>query len=447
MPDLKPRLLKGFRDYLPEIQLPKERMLRKVATVFESFGYAPLATPALEYAEILAGKCGEEGDKLLYRFEDHGGRKVAMRYDLTVPLARVLAQYGDLELPFRRYQIGPVWRAEKPARGRFREFVQCDADIAGTTSLLADVEVIQVACRVLEALGVDGFRIRVSNRKVLGGLLEGIGIAEGSRGMGVIRTIDKLDKAGLDGVERLLSEENGLGEPEVARVLEFLRGKEAGAEATLDAAERYFEGVEIGREGVGEIREVLALAAPAGIADRIRVDLTLARGMDYYTGTIAEGVLTDLPGFGSVLGGGRYDELVGVFRGSPIPAVGISLGVDRLLAGLLELELVEAERTPSRVLVSLFDRDSAAESVRAADELRGAGLCVELAPEPTKLSKQFRLADRKGIPLVVVLGPDEIAAGEAAVKDLRRGTQETVDRSALATHLAERLRDFQPAPN
>lgn len=439
MPDVQPRLLKGFRDYLPEVQLPKERMLSQIVAVFESFGFAPLQTPALEYADVLSGKCGEEGDKLLYRFEDHGGRSVALRYDLTVPLARVLGQYGNLDTPFKRYQIGPVWRAEKPARGRFREFVQCDADIAGTKSLLADVEVLQVACRCFERLGIDGFRVRLSNRKVLSGLLVKIGVGEGPAGMAVIRTIDKMDKIDEDGIRKILRDENGLAETAVDDVFEFtgLAGESTGD--TLDQLDAYFGDIEVGRAGVAELREVTGYLDPAGIANRVTLDLSLARGMDYYTGTIAEGVLTDLPGFGSVLGGGRYDELVGLFRGQSIPAVGISVGVDRLLAGLQELELVDSVSTPTEVFVTLFDEGSIAESMRLSSELRAKGLRVEMAPEAVKLGKQLRFADRKGIPLVLVAGPDELEQGNVAVKDLRRGAQETVARESLAADLRRRL--------
>lgn len=445
MPDVKPRLLKGFRDYLPETQLPKDQMLRTIASVFESFGYAPIQTPALEYAEVLTGKYGEEGDKLLYRFDDHGKRSIALRYDLTVPLARVLGQYGTLETPFKRYQIGPVWRAEKPARGRFREFVQCDADIAGSSSPLADVEVLQVACTVFEKLGVKGFRLRVSNRKLLTGLLVRAGVDDEDAGMAVIRTIDKLDKLDEATIRRILAEDNGLSPVGVDTVFEFLGLADGAGEDVLDRVEAYFEGVEVGLEGAGELRKVMQYIEATGFADRVHVDLSLARGMDYYTGTIAEGVLTDLPGFGSVLGGGRYDGLVGRFRGQSIPAVGISVGVDRLLAGLQELELVPAVSTPTQVLVTIFDQDSAVASIELASELRAGGLRVELAPDATKLGKQFKFADRKGIPMVLVLGPDEIMENKVAVKDLRAGTQETIDRTQLAEVLRSRLAESVPA--
>jgi len=441
MPDVEPRILKGFRDYLPEIQVPKERMLRSIADVFESFGYAPLQTPALEYAEILLGKCGEEGDKLLYRFADHGGRDVALRYDLTVPLARLVGQYGEIDLPFKRYQIAPVWRAEKPARGRFREFVQCDVDVAGTASLLADVETLQVACAVLDRLGVRGYRIRVSNRKILTGLLATIGVGEGPAGMGVIRTIDKLDKLDRDGVVRLLREENGLAERAIERIFEFLGMGGADDSETAARVREYFRGVESGERGADELAEVVGHCNAVGIAERVRIDLTLARGMDYYTGTIAEGVLTDLPGFGSVLGGGRYDNLVGVFRGSPVPAVGISIGVDRLLAGLRELGLVAEVATPTEVLVTIFDPSGVPEALRLARDLRAAGLRVELFHEPAKIGKQIRYADRRGVPFVAIQGPDERQRGEVSIKDLRGGSQSTVGCDRAAAWLVERLRD------
>ncbi len=441
MPDVSPRVLKGFRDSLPEIQLPKERMLRRIESIFESFGFAPIQTPALEYSEILLGKCGDEGDKLLYRFEDNGGRDVALRYDLTVPFARVMGQHRDLDLPFRRYQIAPVWRAEKPARGRFREFTQCDVDIAGSASLLADVEILQVGCAVLSGLGIDGFRVRLSNRKLLAGLLARVERTEDATGRAIIRIIDKLDK--LD-ESKIRSELEGVGLPTegVDRIFEFFqRGKSGAPGEILERAEQFFAGIDRGLEGVEELREVVGCLESAGIQDRVCLDLSLARGMDYYTGTIAEGVLTDLPGFGSVLGGGRYDDLVGSFRGQPVPAVGISVGIDRLLAGLQELELVPRASTPTQILVAQFDAELRSHAIELAARLRTEGRSVELSHEAGKLGKQFKAAHRRGIPVVVLAGPDEVRDGTVTLKVLETGSQETVSASDLPARLTEILGD------
>ncbi len=438
MASVSPRILQGFRDYLPETMIPKERMLRRIASVFERFGYAPLQTPALEFADILLGKMGEEGDKLLYRFRDHGDRDVALRYDLTVPLARVVAQYlPQLPMPFKRYQIAPVWRAESPGRGRYREFLQCDADVVGTESPVADAEVIQVGCAVLDELGVPAYEMRVSNRNILGGFAAHVGL-EGRAVLGFFRTVDKMDKVGIEGVLELLREENGLAGEAIGRTKEFL--SLGGSPKILDAIRKSYGEVDEIARGAEQLREVLRILEPTGAASHVVVDVSLARGMDYYTGTIYEGVLSNLPGFGTVVAGGRYDELVGTFAEKPIPAVGISVGVDRLFTGLQELGLVHEETSPTQVLVAVFSPELAPESMRIATDLRRAGLAVEVVLGAEKLGKQFKYADRKKIPIVVVPGPDELARGEVTVKLLASGEQKTVSTSTLAEAVQQSLK-------
>ncbi|MCA9537382.1 MAG: histidine--tRNA ligase [Myxococcales bacterium] len=424
MPDVQARVLKGFRDYLPDTMLPRQRMLDRIAQTFESFGFAPLATPALEYADILLGKYGDEGDKLLYRFEDNGGRDVALRYDLTVPLARVVAMNGQLPRPFRRYQIAPVWRAEKPGRGRFREFVQCDVDIVGVPDLMADAECLAVGASVLRALGVLDFELRVNNRKLLTGMLARLGIDEGPPALGVLRTVDKLPKIGEAAVRGLLATENGLENKQIDGIFEFLG---------LDPStlRDWFADSPIGRQGADELIELLKLADELGVGDKVRIDLSIARGLDYYTGTIYETFLTALEGLGSVMSGGRYDELLTLFGGPAVPAVGISLGVDRLLAGLLELGVVQATSTPSRVLVTVFDAASRPHSYRCAAALRAGGVAAEVFPGAPRMKKQLAHANRMGIPFAVIVGPDEAARGEVQLKDLRSGEQAAVSLAAL----------------
>ena len=426
------RVLKGFRDYLPERMLPKERMLQAVARVFESYGFAPLSTPALEYADILVGKYGEEGDKLLYRFQDNGGRDVALRYDLTVPLARVMGMNRSLPLPFKRYQIAPVWRAEKPGRGRYREFLQCDVDIVGSVSLMADAECLAVGAATLRALGVEGFVLRVSNRKLLTGLMQRLGIPEGEPMHAVLRVVDKLPKVGEAAVRQLLEQEIGLAVDSVDGVFEFLgldasdltgwfAGREAGAEA--------------GAAGAAELAELLALAAEQGLADVVEVDLSIARGLDYYTGTIYETFLTELESLGSVMSGGRYDDLLGMFGGQSNPAVGISLGVDRLLAGLTELGLAGELASPTKVLVTVFGEETRAYSYAVGGALRDAGVAAEVFLGSPRMKKQFRYANQRNIPFVVMAGPDEVAGGVYTLKELATGEQATVDRDALITRM------------
>ncbi len=432
------RTLKGFRDYLPEADIPRQAMLRRIADVFESFGFGPLTTPAIEYAEVLLGKYGEEGDKLLYRFEDNGGRDVALRYDLTVPLARVVAEHGNLERPFRRYQMAPVWRAEKPARGRFREFLQCDVDIVGEPSMVADAECMMVGLAVLEALGVPGYEMRVNNRKILDGFLDGLGVEETERRHGVLRVIDKLPKIGREGVAEELRREVGLDDAAVEAAFAFM---EAGVRTLDDVrrlGERFAEG-SVGRRGVDELIRLLELVAEAGYGGHVAVDLSIARGLDYYTGTIYETFVTGRESFGSVMSGGRYDELLGMFLKDSIPAVGISLGVDRLLSVLEDMGLVAGRAGVADVYVAVFDEAGFGAMAGLARVLRSAGLKVEMSLSAGRLGKQFKFAEKKGYRWVVLAGPDERARGEASVKDLQSGAQEAVAQQALAAWLRERL--------
>ena len=439
---VEPRTLRGFRDYLPDVMIPRQKMLAKVEATFQRFGFLPLMTPALERLEVLQGKYGEEGEKLLYSFETRGERAVALRYDLTVPLARVIAQYGELPMPFRRYQIAPVWRAERPQRGRFREFLQCDGDIVGSADMAADGEILGLACALLDDLGVENRAIRINNRKVLSGLMHRIGIVDPEREKGVLRTIDKLPKIGPDETRRLLEAENGLSAEQAARVFEFLSidGSSGQVLERLDAffAETAAAGADPGREGARELRELFDIVEALGIGGSVSIDLSIARGLDYYTGTIYEAFLTDLPGYGAVMGGGRYDNLIGVFKGADVPAVGISLGTDRLLQGLIELDVLETPRSVVDVLVTVFDASLAPRSARVAQTLRRAGIGCELYPAAAKIGKQFKHAERAGMRWVVVVGPDEAAQGRASVKDLRSGAQETVAETELAGHLKSR---------
>lgn len=423
-PSIEARILRGFRDYLPEVMLPRQRMLEQVARVFESFGFAPLSTPALEYADILVGKYGEEGDKLLYRFLDNGERDIALRYDLTVPLARVVGMNRDLVRPFKRYHIAPVWRAETPGRGRFREFSQCDVDIVGSDTLMADAECMAVGASVLRALGVQRFQLRVNNRKLLTGLLERVQVS-GAAALGVLRTVDKLPKLGEDKTRELLSSENKLEAAAIDAIFAFLR-------LEVDQLDAFFADSEVGLKGAAELRELLKLAGELGIRDCVAVDLSIARGLDYYTGTIYETFLLDLEAIGSVMSGGRYDNLLAMFGGESIPAVGISLGVDRLFYGLQELGLVREQASPTQVLVTVFDETTRPQAYQVAATLRAAGVRAEVFLGSGKLKKQFQYADRKKIPFVIVAGPDELARGEVTLKDLESGTQRALTIPELA---------------
>jgi len=428
MSRIRARLLKGFRDYMPANMLPKERMLRSVASTFESFGFSPLQTPALEYADCLLGKYGDEGDKLLYRFLDNGDRDVALRYDLTVPLARVVAMNPQLTMPFKRYQIAPVWRAEKPGRGRFREFMQCDVDIVGSTDMMADAECMAVGCAVLKNLGVDDFVIRINNRKLLTAMLARFKVTTTEEAMGVLRAIDKLPKIGHDKVRVLLATENGLSESAIDGIFEFLS-------LNPDELSAWFEGSEDGQAGAAELTEVLELARELGVSDHVEVDLSIARGLDYYTGTIYETFLRADESIGSVMSGGRYAGLVAMYGGQDIPAVGISLGVDRLLYALMEMGLLDDTANPADILVGVFSAEERSLSYGLAQTLRDAGINVAIFPGRPRMKKQLQYAHRQGISKVVLVGKTEAERGEVLLKDMASGEQETLTVDALIASL------------
>jgi len=437
MPDklIEPRVLKGFRDYLPATMLVRERLMETARRVFRSYGFSPIDTPALEYAEILLGKGGDESDKQLFRFRDQGDRDVALRFDLTVPLARFAAQHAaQLGLPFKRYHLGTVWRGENTQKGRYREFMQCDFDTIGTRSSAADVETLLVIHDLLVALGFERFTIRVNNRTVLNGLLTQLGLAD--RSIGVLRALDKLAKIGDDGVAKELVERVGLTESAARHVLSV-----AQPTATVDDLDRALAGSELGRQGVARLRELFATAEQAGIpTDRIALDVSIARGLDYYTGTIYETFLSDLPGIGSICSGGRYDNLAGLFTKEQLPGVGASLGLDRLLAAMEELNLLSQTGTPAEVLVTYFDAARLGDYERIARELRAAGYAVEVYPEPVALGKQLKYADRKGHRIALIAGSQEFSQGVWQVKDLRAGTAKTVTAADIRTALEGALR-------
>lgn len=435
---IKPQTLKGFRDILPAAALTRERLVDTAKSVYRSFGYAPIDTPALEYTEILLGKGGDETDKQMFRFEDAGGRDVAMRFDLTIPFARFAAQHAqELGLPFKRYHVGTVWRGERPQKGRFREFVQCDFDTIGTTSPAADAETLLVVHELFVALGFERFCIRVNHRGVLNGLLEKLGARD--RTAGVLRALDKLAKAGRETVAAELVDVAGLSVEDAEAVLAFCHRSGPPKEVLSDVATE-LAGHDTAEQGIDALQLLIESATAAGVpASRLALDLTIARGLDYYTGTIYETFLDDLPGIGSVCSGGRYDNLAGLFTKLPMPGVGASLGVDRLLAAMEELSLVAASTTPADVLVTQFDADRVTDYIAVAARLRRHGIAVEVYPEAKKVGKQLEYANRKGHSLVLIAGSDEFAAGTWQVKTLATGEQQTVADAELAEAVQQRL--------
>lgn len=431
MTKVTPRLLRGFRDYLPETMLTKQRMMNQVADVFESFGFGPLATPALEYADILLGKYGDEGDKLLYRFKDNGDRDVAMRYDLTVPLSRVVAMNSQLTKPFKRYQIAPVWRAEKPGRGRFREFLQCDIDIIGADSMMADAECLLVGASALRAIGVEKFVIRINNRKLLTALLKKYGIAEGEEALKVLRTLDKLPKIGEDKTRALFASENSLGQRAIDGIFEFL-------DLNPEELSAFFTGDSIGELGAEEIQMLLNLADEMGIGDMVDVDLSIARGLDYYTGTIYETFLTDVEGLGAVMSGGRYDELLDMFGKERVPSVGISLGLDRLFSCLVESGDLALRASPTQVLVTVFSDALRPKSFAVASQLRAAGISTEIYPNMARMKKQLQYANRRDVEQVLFLGEEEVRHKNVKIKQMSTGEETVVPIDELIAHLVPR---------
>jgi histidyl-tRNA synthetase len=396
--------LKGFRDFLPEQMRQRNYVRERIVGAFAQFGFQPLETPTLEYKETIMGKYGAEADKLVYQFTDNGDREVALRYDQTVPTARVMAQYrNELPLPFRRYQVQNVFRADKPQRGRYREFMQCDIDIFGSTDALADAEVLATVNAAYSAVGFTNFAIKVNDRQTLVSTLEPFATSEVSV-MSIIQTIDKLDKISADNVVQELANK---GLP-------------------LEQAQQALSSIQDAKPSAA-LEEILKLARSLGVpSDRLVYQPTLARGLDYYTGLIFE-IMVD--GYrGSLGAGGRYDNLVEQLSGYSVPAVGFAVGFDRTLEVALELGLVPAALAPAEFLVTVFDDtpELRQASAQVAAQLRAEGKTVELYPQSAKIGKQLKYASTQGIPKAVIIGSDELAAGRAVIKDLLSGEQTTL---------------------
>ncbi len=400
---IEPRLLKGFRDYGLTEQKARQEMFSKIQSVFERLGFLPLSTPVLEYKEILMGKYGDD-EKLVYSFKDNGDRDVAMRYDLTVPLARYVAQnQGQLTLPFKRYQIAPVWRADNPQKGRLREFYQCDVDAVGTDSPLADAEVIACVCQALEAVGVKNYKVRLNDRAGFAGLSPE-----------AVRSIDKIDKIGLDGVVKEM-EDKGVSSAEIENA-KLMLGESA-------------------KQNVPEnIAKLIEMIQSFGVSATVEFDPSIARGLDYYTGTVFEIYLSDKPEYGSICSGGRYDNLVDTFSKESLPAVGGSIGIDRLLQALDEMGETETA-TPIQALVLNLSENLQNKYISLANNLRTAGINVELYYSTAKLDKQFKYAESKNIPYAIIMGEEESSNDEVQLKDLVKREQETVKVSDLAEKL------------
>ena len=436
MERIKPRTLSGFMELLPEKQIKLERMMSILRNTYSRYGFSPLDTPVIEDAQILLAKGGGETEKQIYRFTK-GDSDLALRFDLTVPLAKYVAlRYNDLVFPFRRYQISKVYRGERAQRGRFREFYQADIDIIGDGKLdiLNEAEIPAIIYNVFRGFGLNRFQIRVNNRKILNGFYAMQELSEKSGD--IMRTVDKLDKIGAEKVSQILVEDCGLSQEQAEEILRFISISGTNAQV-LAALEGYCGKNEIFDTGVAELKAVTANLAAFGVPEEnFAVDLTIARGLDYYTGTVYETTLLDHPEIGSVCSGGRYDDLAGYYTEKTLPGVGISIGLTRLFYVLDEQGLMNPElpSAPADVLVLPMGQD-AAPAITLAESLRNAGIRVQLYTEQKKFKQKMTYADRLGVPYVVLLGEDEIAEGKCSVKDMRTGEQITVTPWEAADHI------------
>jgi histidyl-tRNA synthetase len=426
-----------MRDFLPQDVRRREYVIGVVEDVYRRYGFQPLETPALENIETLTGKYGEEGNKLIFKVlrrgehESSGETDLALRYDLTVPLARVVAEHrGKLPRFFKRYQIQPVWRADRPARGRFREFYQCDVDAIGSRSMVVEAELCAAVADVLQRLGFQDFVIRLNDRRILSGLLDAAGVPADLHGQALV-ALDKMDKIGPDGVRREL-QERGLTADGEGVLSAFAAG------ATTSGVRQRLEGNADALSAVDALDEIFALSAATSAGAHLRFDVSLARGLSYYTGAIMEITVPDLAG--SLGGGGRYDGLIGMFLGENIPACGFSLGLERILVVMGERGMFPAgvDGGGADVLVTLFEGEDPGDALRLAGELRAAGLRVEVYPEPDKLGKQFKYAASAGIGRVAIVGADERAGGLVTIKDMTTGEQQSIPRGEAPLKLSTR---------
>jgi len=442
---IEPRTLKGFRDFLPAAMIPREKLMEVARGVYRRYGFVPIDTPALELLEVLTGKGSEETDRQMYHFVDAGGRAVGMRFDLTVPFARFAAQHiNELGTPFKRYHIGSVWRGETPQAGRYREFVQCDFDTIGTTGVVSDIETALVIHELMHAVGVERFKIRINNRQVLTGLLDQMELQGASTT--VLRALDKFEKVGAEQVTKELNAA-GLSQSQTGQVLALaaIHGSTDDVLAKLDSL---LQGSEIGQQGVERLRTICGALKAAGVKEEFyQLDVSIARGLDYYTGVVFETVLGDLPSIGSVCSGGRYDNLAGLYTKQHLPGIGASLGLDRLLAALEQLGLLPKTVASADVFIPLFDSERINDYFQLASIVRNAGWSAEIYPEAKKLGAQLKYADQRGFRIALVAGSQELDAGQVQVKNLATKVGTTVSWRDTPQEFVESLKKMMQLPD
>jgi histidyl-tRNA synthetase len=423
---IQARVPRGMRDILPEQMIRRQYVIDVIRGIFEEFGFEPLQTSAIELSETLMGKYGPEAEKLIYQASHPGGKEeLSLRYDLSVPLCRVVAMYPDLVKPFKRYQIAPVWRGERPQRGRYREFYQCDVDTVGSASMLADAETLNVIYEVLTRLGFTQFVMNINDRKIITGIGQFSGVPEVLLG-GLYRSIDKLDKIGLEGVREELRA-NQIPDDVVERLLDLLQ-IEGENEVVLGAMRERLGAYPSAVEGIDELGQVVrylkALEIPSA---RYKVNFAMVRGLEYYTGPVYETTI-EAPKMPSITGGGRYDGLTGMFLDRSLPATGTSFGIERIIDAMDELDMFPPSvgKTIAQVLVARVEAGLVDEALRLASALRRGGVKTELYFDADSLKAQIQHARRKGIPYVAILGPDEVAGDTVSLRDMRAGQQETM---------------------
>lgn len=432
------RTLRGMRDFLPRDMIRREKVLRIIRKVFESYGFEPLETPAIEYWEVLSRKCGEDVEKQIFKFKDKGGRDVGLRFDLTVPFARVVAQNPYLPKPFKRYCISRVWRYERPQTGRYREFWQADVDIAGSSLPDADAEVIAVGVDALKALGLSNIEVRLNNRKILEGMALKAGVPY-DKVLDVFRSIDKLDKMGLEGVVEELSSK-GISKDISEKLLEFISINGEDMEV-LEKVRNLLKGSKVGEEGVEELISILDILDAYSARDYVKVDLSIVRGLDYYTGPIFEYVLKESPSGEqfrlAIAGGGRYDNLIELYGGPRIPATGVSLGVERIME-VLESSVSKKE-TLTKIYVIPAKEEARLEAIKIAQKLRREDIPTDIDLMRRKLDKSLEYADKRGIPLVIIVGPKDLKEGYVVLRDMKTRLQEKVEVSRVVEAVKDKI--------
>ncbi len=418
---------RGMRDLLPEEMIKRQYVMDIIKKIFMKYGFDPLESPAVEYAEVLEGKYGREGEKLVYKFKDKGGRDLALRYDLTVPLSRIVAANPTLNKPFKRYQIARVWRYDRPGKGRYKEFWQCDVDSVGSASIVADAEIIAVALEVLESLGFKDYTLKMNNRKILNSMIELVGIPL-EKANGVLNSLDKLEKIGSAGVKEELAAK-GISPAQIKNLERFF--SIGGTNQEILKKLGTMLKTEEGKQGIKEMNNLLLYLEGMGLQKKYRIVISLVRGLDYYTGLIFETTLNDVA-MGSVSGGGRYDSLIGKFSGTDVPATGISIGIERIIDIMKETQMnLPKEKTLTKVFIANVDEESLAICIQVASFLRKNNINAQFNVAGKKFGKQLEYANALGIPFVLIVGKEEVKQKEITLKNMKTGIQQKVKQEKL----------------